>query len=114
MWEKSPSTSTFTWDNALASRHCNNLSVGNRKGWKLPSIQELLSLIDPTMVNPALPAGHPFIGVQSSVYWSATPFATDSTFAWDVPFSNGGVGVAAKSFAFFVWCVRGGPGADAQ
>src|SRR5712664_2172833 len=33
VWEHSLSTSTFTWLNAQL--HCNTLTVGNRKGWRL-------------------------------------------------------------------------------
>ena len=55
-----------------------------------------------------LPAGHPFSNVQSSVYWSATTFATDPTFAWLVAFDDGLVSAGSKTSGFVVWCVRGG------
>src|SRR4029434_2696444 len=62
VWERSPdSTFTPTWSDAQLG--CAAKDVGGRGGWKLPSIQELRSLIDPAAANPALPAGHPFIGV---------------------------------------------------
>ena len=113
VWEKSPSTTPQNW--VAAQLFCNNKIVGNRRGWRLPIIQELASLGDPTRTNPALPAGHPFINVQSSVYWSASTVASDATGAWGVLFSNGGVGNGfGKSFANFVWCVRGGQGVDPQ
>jgi len=72
VWEKSPSTSTTDW--ATAFRACNGESLGNRKGWRLPTLQELASLVDPTQSGPALPAGHPFTNVSltPSGYWSAT------------------------------------------
>jgi hypothetical protein len=112
VWEKSPSTGTFAWEEA--QYQCNNLTVGNRKGWRLPTIQELASLVDPTQSNPALPAGHPFSNVQSSYYWSATTFAFDASSAWAVRFNDGGVGPGGKSGGYFVWCVRGGQGVDSQ
>ena len=117
VWERSPSTNTFTWNDALASFHCNNLAVGNRKGWKLPTIQELASLVDGDPANtssPRLPPGHPFQTVQSSFYWSATTFASDAASAWGEFFSVGLVGVVDKFRPLFVWCVRGGPGVDPQ
>ena len=112
VWEKSPDATQRNLTQAQA--HCLTNRVGGRKGWKLPSIKELASLIDPTQTSPALPAGHPFIGVQSSVYWSATSFAFDTVFAWGVLFVNGGVFGFDKSGTPFVWCVRGGPGGDPQ
>jgi hypothetical protein len=113
VWEQSPSTSLPDWVNA--SIHCLRLNKGGRQSWRLPTIQDLQSLIDPTQSNPALPSGHPFTNVQSSDYWSATTLASASTFAWAVLFNNGGVGDDNKSAeTHFAWCVRGGQGVDAQ
>ena len=111
VWEKVPSTSFFNWLNA--SIHCVQLNLGGRKGWRLPTIQELASLVDPTAFNPSLPSGHPFT-VQSSVYWSATTVANNSAVAWVVDFNNGLVGSLDRSFSGLAWCVRGGQGPDAQ
>ena len=117
VWEKSPSTSTYTWDNAQASNHCNTITVGDRIGWRLPTIQELSSLVDKAPANtsdPRLPIGHPFTGVQT-VYWSASSsLAFGSVNAWIVSFFGGGAGLAPKSSPTFVWCVRGGSGVDVQ
>lgn len=119
VWEKFPSTLIFSWLTAQA--RCNNLNVGNRKGWRLPTLQELASLIDGDPANtniPRLPAGHPFIGVQPSSsfgYWSATSTATLTGFAWRVAFgNNAGADVDDKAGLDFVWCVRGGQGVDPQ
>ncbi len=113
VWEQSPSTSYFIWFNALF--HCYQLEVGGRKGWRLPTIEELASLVDTSQPAPTLPAGHPFSNVQSSFYWSATTSASNTSLAWGVGFSTGGLDNVDKSddvFAFFVWCVRGGQGID--
>lgn len=113
VWEKVPMTSTvFNW--ATASRHCLTLNLGGRKGWRLPTIQELASLVDPSQSNPALPSGHPFT-VQSSGYWSASTYVDDTTDAWSAEFGNGLVIVLVKASSnFLAWCVRGGPGVDPQ
>jgi hypothetical protein len=115
VWEQSPSTSTFSWFDALF--HCYQLEVGGRKGWRLPTIEELASLVDTSQANPSLPLGHPFSNVQSSLssfYWSATTLAHFSSNAWVMGLSVGGVDNGAKSSigVFFVWCVRGGQGID--
>jgi uncharacterized protein DUF1566 len=116
VWEKSPSTSAVTWRDAQLT--CNALFKGNRLGWRLPTLQELASLADPTQSNPpnpALPAGHPFQNVQRSIYWSATTDATLANLAWAVGFDLGDVGHGDKSSNFLnVWCVRGGQGVDPQ
>ncbi len=58
---------------------CTTRTTGNRKGWRLPSVHELASLIDSNNLsgNPDLPPGHPFTNVQGEpeIYWSATTAA---------------------------------------
>ena len=70
VWEKSPGTELKDWDSAVLYAY--NKNVGGRGGWRLPTVEELRSLIDPTQLNPALPSGHPFTNVQSDDYWSST------------------------------------------
>jgi len=116
VWEQSPNEPVHTW--VEAHLFCNIKAVGNRKGWRLPTAQELASLIDTSNPagNPDLPAGHPFTNVQSSIYWSATTDAGDSTRAWQVNFFfgnlAGGPESEIKTDALLVWCVRGATGAD--
>jgi len=87
--------------------------VGGRKGWRLPSVHEIASLVDPAKVNPALPTGHPFTNVQSSAYWSATTSAGSANDKWCMSFSSGtpfeGL-FGAFNGTQFVWCVRSSQG----
>lgn len=114
VWEKSPSATPRSWFSAQS--YCNALSTGGRLGWRLPTLQELASLTDPSVSppGPTLPAGHPFTNVQSFC-WSATTYVGDARYAWEVGFSNGSAGEAGlKADSDFVWCVRGGQGVDPQ
>jgi hypothetical protein len=110
VWEQSPITVPQPW----APGTCNDKVVGNRKGWRVPTVQELASLLDPSLpFGPTLPAGHPFSNVHSWAYWSATA-APDPRFAWNVQFNNAVVILEARLTSRYYWCVRGGHGADAQ
>ena len=111
VWEKSPDTTARAWATAILYAYTKN--VGGRKGWRLPTVEELASLVDPTQMNPALPSGHPFINVQSDVYWSSTTSVSDTSYAWYVLFDDGDVNGNDKSHYAYVWCVRGGHGYDA-
>jgi hypothetical protein len=114
VWEQSPDTGRRDW--AAAQEHCNNKAVGNRKGWRLPTVQELVSLADRSQPEPTLPPGHPFSNVQL-VYWSATSSALGGpSSAWVMIFRNGQVAAGVvKSGSLGVWCVRSGhPGSDPQ
>jgi hypothetical protein len=114
VWERSPSPTPQTWSNARFA--CTALTTGNRKGWRLPSVHELESLIDPSQINPinpALPLLHPFPTVLPDSHWSATTDAENSTQAWFVDVLNGNVASASKAANAQVWCVRGGMNAEA-
>lgn len=112
VWEQSPDRDSQDWLNAQA--RCNTRTVGNRLGWRLPTLQELASLVDPTArFGPTLPV-NPFTNVRGSIYWSATIAASNPAIAWFVNFDNAQVGNGSKSDAHFVWCVRTGQGVDAQ
>ena len=111
VWEKSPDATGLAWGDAQYA--CLNKSVDGRGAWKLPSIQELRSLVDPAVTG-ALPAGHPFT-YKRSAYWSSTTNANRNYQAWFVRFLTiGSPESADKSNMLFVWCVRGGSGGDLQ
>jgi hypothetical protein len=112
VWERSPATTNHTW--SAARFECTSRTVGGRKGWRLPSVHELASLVDPSQSFPSLPPGHPFTNTQTFFgYWSATTDAVVPTGAWSVDFGGGGVGANAKDFGSnHGWCVRGAMNAD--
>src|SRR5438128_693743 len=58
VWMPGPLPARMTW--ADAAMACFDRPLGGRKGWRLPTIEELTSLIDPAVTNQALPAGAPF------------------------------------------------------
>jgi hypothetical protein len=117
VWERSPGTQvslTAPWFEAHLQ--CNQRTWGNRKGWRLPTIQELASLVDAKVPapGPVLPAGHPFTNVQSQPYWAATTFAAPNipNEAYLLNFGDGNMGSTLKDRFTFYWCVRGGQGDD--
>ena len=103
-----PWTNALSSANGLASGNC-GLTDGSTAGqWRLPNRNELQSLIDYTTISPALPAGHPFVGVQSNYYWSSTTYAPFPRGAWCVLLNDGLVDAHGKPFHLYVWPVRGG------
>ena len=110
VWETTLETTEMSWTDARAV--CADKDIGGRKGWRLPSISELSSLVDPSAkARPTLPLGHPFTNVQD-VYWSATTVTDNTKSAWLVFFDTGKVLFAFKSITFNVWCVRNNTTAD--
>jgi len=104
-----------TWSQALSD--CNNLASGScglTDGssvgeWRLPNINELHSLVDPTQMIPALPQGYPFTSVQIFYYWTSTTNITKNWEAWIMTFIGDDVGPSSKTYNnISVWPVRSG------
>lgn len=121
VWEQQPVpeqpfTSTQDWADAVSV--CYSKYVGGRYGWRLPTVEELASLLNPEALypGPALPSEHPFSNVQGKFYWSATTSAKDPSKAMGVHFTLRVVGsfdkIDGASADAQVWCVRGGHGRD--
>jgi len=94
--------------NALASGSCGLSDGSSAGGWRLPNANELHSLIDLAQSNPALPAGHPFTGVQVNLYWTSTTVDYNTPGVVVVAMSNGAPVGAIKTGFLFVLPVRGG------
>jgi len=88
------------WQDAVD--YCAALGGGSR----LAEVKELSGLVDYSQFNLALPPGHPFNGVRSARYWSATTPPNIPQAAWAPGFFNGDVTVFDKDFIFHAWCVR--------
>ena len=73
--------------------------------WRLPTINELESLVDCSRHSPALPVNHPFVNVRD-VYWSSTTSFFDPAWAWALYFDKGATGVGFKKQKdFYLWPV---------
>jgi len=117
IWMKNANAfSGRTWTQAMSDANSlksgdAGLTDGSKAGdWRLPNIRELHSLVDYGHVGVALPAGHPFIGVDwQAPYWSSTSENSDLPgLAWWVGFDLGNVQSQDKSNTYHAWCVRGG------
>ena len=101
-------TSALSSANTLASGAC-GLSDGSVAGdWRLPNRKEWESLLDLGRRYPALPAGHPFSGVQSFSHWSSTTYKDYPYLAWVVDLYDGSFFYEYKLNSGYVWPVRGG------
>ncbi|MEA1923296.1 MAG: DUF1566 domain-containing protein [Pseudomonadota bacterium] len=106
VWQRYTSDTTYTWNEAQAN--CYMLYCGTRLGWRLPTVDELATLIDRSQTEPSLPQEHPFTNVQSSFYWSITTGGGYEDGAWGVDFSDGNAGYANTVNTGYVRAVRSG------
>lgn len=75
--------------------------------WRLPNRRELLSLVDHSHKDPALPSGHPFKNIWTGKYWTSTTSARATAYAWWVQFSGGRMFYGNKADDAMVWPIRG-------
>jgi hypothetical protein len=116
VWEQTPSMTTMDWDSA--AHHCWNRTVAGElassKGWRLPTVEELATLIEPGVSGtPKLPGGHPFSGI-SGLYWSATASTAGvfEKYYWDSGTTSLALSTNTYSVPMRAWCVRAPGGFD--
>jgi len=89
-------TGVMTWDAAMS--YAEKLD-----GWRLPTIEELITIIDFSKYDPAteLP------GMSTGSYWGSSSSASNADNAWNVYFNGGHVSSYHKGSSRYVRCVRG-------
>ena len=104
MWQDDSNASSLqkNWSDAIA--YCENLTLGGYSDWNLPNFNELYMLADRSIYNPSL--NPVFRNVSSSVYWSATTVASNSSRAWGVNLNYGNDYEDKKTNSCHVRCVH--------
>lgn len=111
VWHRSWSTTLTSWYQAFAAcaARSSGPSENRRRGFRLPTLDELTSIIGPS----GLPAGHPFLETNAAIsLWTSTVpvdgattrhYAVSSTNGLNAEFSND---LASNLY----WCVRAAGG----
>ncbi len=94
----------LSWQDALdAAAPLNTAGMS----WRVPTINELESLVDASTFSPALPRDHPFQHVREA-YWSSTSSFFKPDWAHVLYLHKGAVGVGWKrKKEFYLWPVAG-------
>lgn len=119
MWQQGEDPIKFNWYAASGTYHktyntdsisvCRNLSLGGYSGWRLPTMDELKTLIK-TGASPAINTTFfpDFPDARTSYYWSSLAYASDPSGALVVWFYDGYIYNLRRSDNCHVRCVRGG------
>ena len=95
-------SATFhSWQEAL------NIAANAGGDWRLPNIKELRTIVERCRENPAINR-QAFPNTPSRTFWSASPEAGGSAFAWFVNFRDGRGDLGSRG-SRWVRLVRGGP-----
>ena len=95
-------TDTEDFINAL-----NAANFGGFSDWRMPTREELRSIVNYGKYNPAIDTAY-FPGTLASSYWSSTTYALSTSYAWHVDFYHGYGNLSSKSSSYYVRAVRGG------
>jgi len=87
-----------------ADKYCQSLNLDGEHGWRVPSYDELISIVDYTKHTlAAMPA---FTHVISEYYWSSTEDGKKKEEVKSVYFGNGCPDSKAKNNSYYIRCVR--------
>lgn len=96
---------TYSWQAALNAAEV--ASFAGFSNWRLPNLKELSSIVERRCYDPAINLTV-FPAETGSSFWSASPYANFSDFAWFVTFDDGDGYYVGKSDVSAVRLVRGG------
>ena len=85
----------------------NDANFGGFSDWRLPSVNELGSIVDGGRFNPSINTAW-FSSTVPSYYWSSTTNAVNTDRAWLVLFYDCYVSLDDRSNSYYVRAVRGG------
>ena len=105
LWEDTPHVREAKITYPRAKVYCSELRLGEFQDWRLPSIHELLGIIDYRRTSPALLKAFNYIE-DESFYWSQTVVADESDAFWGVNFKRGASSKASEYYERYVRCVR--------
>jgi hypothetical protein len=108
IWQNDGVNSTFnsrSWKKA--KEYCQDLSLDGFDDWRLPTIDELETILTKEKSNKYTKKAL-VDTTLSSYYWSSTTGAYNSGYAWQVDFSDGSTYGSDKTSNYYVRCVRAG------
>ena len=106
-WTRHDHSESLPWD--AAERHCRELVIGDRRGWRLPEIAEVQALYDTKFT---VPCGErtchfdPAIQLAGPYLWSATAREQGSRFYFDASAGNSFSPGVTPKLVRRVLCVR--------
>jgi len=98
MWEKAPSSSTYTWQQAVDAASAS--ATGAHPDWRVPNISELESLLNAEQSDSTIYlALKGFSNLTNVIYWSSTTRASATADAWAIQLGSGSISSGTKTGA---------------
>ncbi len=95
---------TDTFGNT-ANTYCSDLVLNSQTDWRVPTIEELSTIIDYTQEDNAIFSTFKYLATTQ--YWTNTSRSGFNNYAWYINFTDGSTNVAFKNVFNSLRCVRG-------
>jgi hypothetical protein len=104
IWDDSRASKTVKKDWKSAKEYCQEMLLGAKDDWRLPTLKELQSIVNIKSYKPAIK--NEFKYVAQDYYWSTTEDISTDGYAWNVAFNYGHTTRASTLNEYGVRCVR--------
>jgi len=106
MWQQLDDGKLKTW--AEADNYCRTLALGGYRDWRLPTIRELIGIVNYGQASPAIDRTA-FPNTKGAHYWSGTTIPCFDAEPLSVNFASGVNNRLASTLPAYARCVRNGP-----
>lgn len=104
MWQDNTESINHKENFTMAKVYCETLILNGYIDWRVPTIKELLSLID--VKNKKAAIIKEFEYTQSDIYYSSTKSIQQKNNYWFVDFASGVINTIDKKEKIYIRCVR--------
>jgi len=105
VWQDNKKVKTIALKWKDAHQYCKNLKFQKYRNWRLPTKDELISIVDKSR-KPSIKKE--FHNINTNGYWSASSGKGYKSSAWSIYFANGRIYASSKKSKRYVRCVRDG------
>ena len=105
MWEDTLHTSGQKVTHKEAEDYCQTLALGTFENWRLPTLPELLTIVDYKRYKPAILKEFQQVD-NDTLYWSSTVSARASDDFWGIIFRDGSTKNSSGFYGRYIRCVR--------
>jgi hypothetical protein len=105
MWQKDDFQNPMTWEESITQ--FNDLLLAEYTDWRLPTREELRSIVDYSKITPSIFVNE-FPNTVLGNYWTSTAHPFQENHVWCIHFYNGNDNYQSKNNQYFSRAVRGG------
>jgi len=105
IWQKDSAQNVLTWEEAITQ--FKDLVLDNHTGWRMPTREELRSIVDFSKITPSIFTNE-FPRTAPGNYWTSTAHAFQKNHIWCIHFYNGNDNYQSKNNTYFSRAVKGG------